>query len=407
LKILVVSQDFPWPPIYGSRLRLEQVIDVATSLGATDLFSLVSDPFGDSNIAPDSSSLRRAQTALRVIPRYTMLRRLRFLASRDLPIEMVVSRSQELREQFLSWADPSYDAVWFSKGSTFDLLGRPRLGPTIVDLDDLEDQKILAQLSATRGGGYNGRHQPVMYAGAEFQARVNARRWGTLQRTIARNVERVVLCSELDASRFGEPNSAIVANGFEIPERPAGREVIDGNPTILLQGMLRYAPNTDAAVWLATSIAPRLRDLVPDLEIRLVGDPNDAVSNLHDPPRTIVVGRVPEMEPELARADLVVVPMRYGSGTRVKILEAMAHRVPVVSTTLGAEGLGLKAGVHLMVADDPDDFAKACAELLSDTERRRSMAEAAYQEFLRRHHWGVPREQIRQLFKETAGVLAH
>ena len=74
------------------------------------------------------------------------------------------------------------------------------------------------------------------------------------------------------------------------------------------------------------------------------------------------------MEPELAQADVAVVPIRYGSGTRLKILESFAHRVPVVSTTIGAEGLQVEHGVHLLLADDPEAFAAAC-ERLADRAR--------------------------------------
>jgi glycosyltransferase involved in cell wall biosynthesis len=406
MKVLVVSQDFPWPPTYGSRLRLEQVLEVATSLGETDLFSLVSDPWGDSYMVPDDVRLRRVQTALRVVPRYTLKKRAQFVASRELPIEIAVARSGYLESELRVWADDHYDVVWFSKGATFDLLGRPRLGPTIVDLDDLEDRKIAAQLAATGGSGFNGRTSLVMFAGAQAQARLNAKRWRALQKTIAGSVEKVVLCSALDAERFAEPNTAIVVNGYDMHEHPAGTIPVKGAPTILLQGSLRYAPNADAARWLAMTIAPAIREQLPSLEVRLVGDPDGSVMSLDDPPHVTVVGRVPEMRPELERAHVIAVPLRYGSGTRLKILEAMAHRIPVVSTTIGAEGLGLRAGEHLLVADDADEFAKACVELLSDEDRRRSLTEAAHEEFLRNHHWGVAREQIRCLLLETAGAGA-
>ena len=79
-----------------------------------------------------------------------------------------------------------------------------------------------------------------------------------------------------------------------------------------------------------------------------------------------VVGQVPSTEEELARGSVVVVPIRYGGGTRVKILESFAHRVPVVSTTLGAEGLDVEDGVHVLLADDPDEFAAAIVRLLGD-----------------------------------------
>jgi glycosyltransferase involved in cell wall biosynthesis len=88
------------------------------------------------------------------------------------------------------------------------------------------------------------------------------------------------------------------------------------------------------------------------------------------------------MRPELERADLCVVPVRYGSGTRLKILEAFAHRIPVVSTTVGAEGLDVEHGVHLMIADGADEFAVACERVLTDSDLRGQLVDAAEQRYL-------------------------
>ena len=165
---------------------------------------------------------------------------------------------------------------------------------------------------------------------------------------------------------------------------------------------MRYAPNSDAARWLVKTIAPLIRADRPDVTVRLVGDPDNQVSKLDNPPLVSVAGRVPSMQPELEAADLVAVPLRYGSGTRVKILEAFAHRIPVVSTTIGAEGLNVRSGTHLLIADDPETFAKACVTLLEDTQLRKALTEAAHAEFLAHHHWGIARESIRDVFIETA-----
>jgi hypothetical protein len=386
-------------------MRLVQVLEVAASLGETDLFSLVPNAFGDAYMAPEEIGLRRMQVALKIIPRYTIPQRASFVTTRDLPIEVVVSRSREIQEEFRAWADTHYDVVWFSKALTFDLLGRPDLGPTIVDLDDLEDQKITAQLLATRGDGHGGNPAAlVMATGSRAQLRINAKRWGALQTAIARSVDQVVLCSKIDLDRFGQPNSSIVVNGFDVPDSPVGKVEVGTPPTILFQGMLRYAPNSDAARWFVSSVLPLVREKLPDVELRLVGDPDAAVTALGDQPSVTVVGKVPTMEPELARADIVVVPLRYGSGTRLKILEAFAHRIPVVSTTIGAEGLGLEPGRQLLIGDDPESFAAACVELLTSTDRRKAIAGAAHHEFTEKHHWGIARSQISDLLVQTASA---
>ena len=174
-------------------------------------------------------------------------------------------------------------------------------------------------------------------------------------------------------------------------------------PTILFQGSLNYAPNMDAADWLIRDIAPRIRTRVPGAGIRLVGRPTPGVERLHAPPSVTVVGRVAEMDPELELADLVVVPVRYGSGTRVKILEAFAHRIPVVSTTIGAEGLDVTDGLHLLIADDPDSFADRCERLLTDADLRRQVVDAAERLFEERYTFAAAQDRIRAVVHEVGG----
>ena len=108
------------------------------------------------------------------------------------------------------------------------------------------------------------------------------------------------------------------------------------------------------------------------------------------------------MEEELARASVAVVPLRYGSGTRVKILESFAHRVPVVSTTLGAEGLDVEDGVHLLLADDPNELAAAVVHLLGDAGLRVRLTEAAEARYLELYDGRLADHGVRRLVEDVA-----
>ena len=98
-----------------------------------------------------------------------------------------------------------------------------------------------------------------------------------------------------------------------------------------------------------------------------------------------------------------MVPVRYGSGTRVKILEAFAHRIPVVSTTIGAEGLDVTDGLHLLIADDPDSFADRCERLLTDADLRRQVVDAAERLFEERYTFAAAQDRIRAVVHEVGG----
>ena len=133
------------------------------------------------------------------------------------------------------------------------------------------------------------------------------------------------------------------------------------------------------------------------MRIRLVGQSTPEVEALADEPSVTVTGLVPSMADELAVADLVLVPLRSGSGTRLKILAAFAQRVPVVSTSIGAEGLGAIDGTHLLIADTPADLAAACERVCADPDLRTRLADGGQALFLERFESGVARERIRVL----------
>ena len=407
MKSLVVGQDFPWPPTYGSHLRLAQVVRALSALGDVDLFTLTFPLRSDSCEVPPDVAVRRVSTATGPRPDFSARRRLRWWTQGRDPLELVAARPTTAAAEFGAWADPPYDFVWYSKATTYQLVGRPHLGPTAVDFDDLEDQKIRARLAAMRVQGRPRSvralvHEPM----ARLQANTNRRRWHRFQMSVARSVDRVVLCSDLDVARLGWPNAVVVPNGYDPPDRPAGHVEVRRPPTVLLQGSLRYGPNTDAARWLVSDIAPAIRALRPEVGIRLVGEADPGVTKLHDPPAVTVVGRVASMETELARADVVAVPIRYGSGTRVKILEAFAHRIPVVSTTIGAEGLGVTDGRHLLIADDVEGFARACLLLLDQPELRSALTDAAHALFMERYQWSRARARVRELALDAAQMAS-
>ena len=185
---------------------------------------------------------------------------------------------------------------------------------------------------------------------------------------------------------------------------PSDSVPVGDPPVVLFQGTLRYPPNADAARFLVHEVGPRLRQQVPGARIRLVGTTAPGLEALADPPDVTLVGQVPDMATELALADLVVVPIRFGSGTRLKVLEAFAQRVPVVSTALGAEGLGVTDGEQLLIADSPEDIAAACARLLDDVALRAKLTEAAHELFRKRFAEDVVAGQVEALAQNVAGA---
>ncbi len=404
MRTLLVGHDVPWPSLGGSLVRLARVAEAMASVTDLDLFVLHDQR--DSKIeVPSAVSVMRSKGVPYPRTSANLRWRLEWAVRRGIPLEVVMARADRApRVALRDWARPPYDLVWFSTAATFAWAGRPDLGPTVVDLDNLEDVRALlrAGLLAEQLRGESG--SSVRTRLAWCQARLNASDWRRFQRSVAARVDRVVIASEVDAARSELSNVTVIPNTYPRPRRPAGSPAAGAPPVVLFQGILKYPPNIDGAEWLATTIAPRIRAEVPATEVRLVGRPAMSVTQLDQPGVVTVVGQVPSMEEELARATVAVVPIRYGSGTRVKILESFAHRVPVVSTTLGAEGLDVEDGVHLLLADDPEAFAAATVRLLSDVGLRLRLTEAAEQRYLDRYDGRVADEGLRRLLEDVAGL---
>jgi glycosyltransferase involved in cell wall biosynthesis len=196
---------------------------------------------------------------------------------------------------------------------------------------------------------------------------------------------------------LGIDNIEVIPNVYPAPASPAGRPGIGDPPTLSLVGTLHYPPNADAARFMVQCVLPEILRKLPSVQLRLVGRPDDATADLARAPGVVATGLVADLAEELSRADVCVVPVRFGSGTRIKILEAFAHQIPVVSTTIGAEGLDISHGRELLLADDPARFADACVTALTDCELRRRLVADARAFWSRNHQPDVLRDRVRRI----------
>lgn len=192
----------------------------------------------------------------------------------------------------------------------------------------------------------------------------NARR---LERWATRTAAMTVVVSDDDAALLGLAATAatVVPNAVDAAST-AGLGPRSSDPVVLLPASLDYAPNADGAVWLSREIWPVVRETCPGARLQLVGrSPGPAVRALAELPGVEVHADVPDMAAWLRTARVVVVPLRFGSGTRLKALEAMAAGRPLVGTSAGLAGLGIVDGVHARVADDVPGLAAAVVSALS------------------------------------------
>ncbi|MDB5058218.1 MAG: glycosyl transferase group 1 [Chloroflexi bacterium] len=159
---------------------------------------------------------------------------------------------------------------------------------------------------------------------------------------------------------------------------------------VVFTGTMHYAPNAEAMLFFCKDIWPRILAQVPSATLRIVGgNPPPAIRRLGQVPGVEVVGYVEDLRPYIAEAAISIAPLHMGSGTRLKILEAMAMGRAVVSTTVGCEGLEVEDGKHLLVADEPSAFADQVVALLRNPTRRADIGLEARRLIEDRYDWSA------------------
>jgi glycosyltransferase involved in cell wall biosynthesis len=200
--------------------------------------------------------------------------------------------------------------------------------------------------------------------------RAEAEEYRQAETRLARDVD-AIWCASVDDERnirqeVGECESVVVPTLHDIHDPGPGFNEREG---LLFVGSFAHRPNADAVLYFLREILPIVRRSMPEIAVHIVGaDPSDEI-RAHASDHVHIHGYVPDLEPLLASARIFVAPLRYGgAGTKGKVGEALAHGIPVVCTSVGAEGFGLTSGVDAMIADEPDQFADAVCKLYLDKE---------------------------------------
>ncbi len=199
-------------------------------------------------------------------------------------------------------------------------------------------------------------------------------------------------------------NLSIVPMGVDLGyfrPNPSLHTQPSASPMLLFTGTMNYFPNSDAAIYFCNEIFPRVREQHPKARFYIVGNhPSDQVQRLRTHNSIVVTGHVPDVRPYFEEASVFVAPLRAGSGIQTKNLEAMAMKVPVVTTSVGAMGLQAEIGKELRVADTPKAFAEEVIHLLDNKQLRENIAQTARNRVETNYSWEVIGERLEHVYTQ-------
>jgi polysaccharide biosynthesis protein PslH len=370
--VLAITSELPWPLDSGGHLRTFHVQKhLATACDLRLVVPVVGDRSADLTTleshgirvipvpVPDRSKLAEAKRLLNaglVGEPYIMYRR-------HARAEVFAAWQRELVAQkpHVTWLDHLDSFL-------FNATARQHGVRTILDLHNIYSL-ILERMAD---------EQPNALKKAFFRG--EAKRLAKIEQRACVDANTIIAVSSTEADHFrklGAKSVVVAPNGVDcstFTTLPCGRPTVP--PVVMFLGTMSWGPNVSAAISLARDIFPHVRAKLPNAELLLVGkDPAPEVRAFATQPGVMVTGSVPSIRPYLERASLLAVPLDSGGGTRLKILEAFAAGLPVVSTAVGAEGIDATAN-ELVIAERPV-MANAIVELLGDQARANRLAAAA------------------------------
>lgn len=410
MRILILTPQLPYPPHQGTTIRNYNLIAQLGRRHEIDLLSFVraeteigqAEPLRrlcrrvDGIVAPQRSRLRRLASVL-LSPQPDMALRLPSPAFRArLACYLQETRYDIVQVEGIEMAQYALQV----KRSTLNVERLTSNRQPLLVFDDHNAEYVLQQRAFETDA-----RQPRRWIGALYSL-IQWQKLRRYERHICQSADRVVACSEADAAALQRIlpglDVTIIPNGVDTEFYQPDPAAEHSQPaTLLFTGKMDFRPNIDAVCWFCEAILPRVWQSRPDTTFLIAGrDPHPRVQALAADSRIVVTGYVADTRPYFASATIYVVPLRIGGGTRLKVLEAMAMAKPIISTTLGCEGIDLVPGQDALLADSSPAFADLILSLLDDPARRASLAHHARRLAQTRYDWAniVPRlERVYQL----------
>ncbi|MEZ4868704.1 MAG: glycosyltransferase [Caldilineaceae bacterium] len=412
-RILLLTPQLPYPPHQGTTIRNYGLIRHLAARHTIDLITFLAP---DQVCPPDNplyALCRRIATLLQ--PVRTLRQRTLDTLRSPLPDMALRLESAAMHTLVHHWLQESvtepYDLVQIEGiemaqyGRHALVAGAPRPRPQLI-FDDHNCEYLLQQRNAL-----TDLRQPQRWPAAAYSL-IQWQKLRTYERRICRQADAVLAVSPVDKAALQQlapqANITVIANGIDAIKHAAPSAAVAAQPPyqLLFTGKMDYRPNIDAVLWFARQVLPLILAQEPQAHFQIVGmNPHPRLDELRQNPAVTLMGGVASMAPYMQAAAVYVVPLRVGGGTRFKVLEAMAYAKPMVSTTLGVEGIELTNGCELLLADTPDAFAAAVVKLLRDRQQGGKLVQqlsTAARSFVERHYsWQQLIPQLEEVYTQV------
>ena len=395
MKVLFITENFPYPLDSGGRIRSYHILQgLSQQHDVTLVTSIKNDE--QRGYIPKLERLCRELRVTYAAPETSAQLGLKLVRNLISPLPIVVERhylpgiAAEI-EALLNNASPSFDVVHFDHLDASVYL--PCLPESVLTVLD-EHNIVTNQIKTSAGAERNWLKQAYM----RFQQQRTIR----YEAETCRKMNLCFVCSDTDKNYLLKmaPAARVVAipNGVNIEyfqnRSSVGESVSTAEQkekAVIFVGTLNYGPGATAVRYFCEDILPQIHTQNPEVCFWAVGQnpPTYLQTLAQEDPRIRITGRVDDIRPYVHRSQVFVVPLKSGSGTRLKILDAMAMGIPVVSTSIGAEGLDVQSGEQILLADSPEAFSTAVLQLLKDPVQARRMSEKAFQLVQATYDWTI------------------
>ncbi len=387
LAILVVTPDLPFPPSTGHKTR---VLNLARQLACRHRVVITGYANGQSRDEIDTLRGTIDVVPVAAAPRNVLRRRLVQAASllARTPFSVRTTCGRELQPAVTRLlAERRFDCVVL-ESSTLGGLRFPAGLPIVVDQHNIEWEL----LDRMREGERSPLRRWFSHREAERLRHFEETLWGRIAACAVTSPREVAAVAPfMPAEALGVVPNAVDVTAF----RPDGSPV--EQVSAVFTGTLHYRPNVDAVLYLVDEIWPLVRARRPDARLQIVGSAPAQLRRRLDGPGVQTTGEVEDVRPHIAKAAVAVVPVRIGGGTRFKVLEGLAMGKPMVSTSLGCEGIDVEDGRHLLVADSAQAFADAVVRLFDDPALAASFASAARELLEQKYGWEAAGAEMARL----------